>query len=161
VLLSQHTKCIVMHITMYHMADTWPTFLSVLASVIENQTQNSPFLYGQCTGCRISSSFIYFFGWPRYELIDQWMLNVPDKWIKFNEQLNMLCFAISRLTVVSREAKKGQSDRQKQNACATNYCVSFTRANVFVIWRQLLNPHWRHKTFLPTLTTTPKIKEIG
>jgi len=32
---------------------------------------------------------------------------------------------ISRLTVVSREAKKGQSDRQKTKR-ATNYCVSFT-----------------------------------
>jgi len=38
----------------------------------------------------------------------------------------------SRLTVVSREAKKGQSDRQKTKR-ATNNCVSFTRANVFVI----------------------------
>jgi len=40
----------------------------------------------------------------------------------------------SRLTVVSREAKKGQTNRQKTKH-ATNYCMSFTRANVFVIWR--------------------------
>ena len=38
----------------------------------------------------------------------------------------------SRLTVVSREAKKEQSESPKTKR-ATNYCVSFTRANVFVI----------------------------
>jgi len=41
--------------------------------------------------------------------------------------------SLSRLTVVGREAKKGQSDCQKQNARWTS--VSFTWANVFVIWR--------------------------
>ena len=40
--------------------------------------------------------------------------------------------SLSRLTVVSREAKKEQSESPKTK-CATNYCVSFTRANVFVI----------------------------
>jgi len=55
--------------------------------------------------------------------------------------------------------------RSPKTKRATNYCVSFTWANVFVIWRhnhsqyhleprQLLNPHCRHKTFLPTLTNT-------
>ena len=39
---------------------------------------------------------------------------------------------ISRLTVVSRKAKKEQSELPKTKR-ATNYCVSFTRANVFVI----------------------------
>ena len=75
-------------------------------------------------------------------------------------------------TVVSRKAKKQQSESQKTKR-ATNYCVSFTRANVFVIWRhnhsqylstrimQLLNPHCRHTIFFPTLTNTPKIKAIS
>ena len=39
----------------------------------------------------------------------------------------------SRLTVVSCEAKKEQSKLLKTKR-AMNYCVSFTRANVFVIW---------------------------
>jgi len=39
---------------------------------------------------------------------------------------------ISRLTVVSREAKKEKSESPKTKL-ATNYCVSFTRTNVFVI----------------------------
>jgi len=39
---------------------------------------------------------------------------------------------ISRLMVVSREAKKEQSESPKTKR-VTNYCVSFTRANVFVI----------------------------
>jgi len=44
----------------------------------------------------------------------------------------------------------------------------FIWTNAFVVWchnplelRQLLNPHCRHKTFLPTLTNTLKIKAIG
>ena len=39
---------------------------------------------------------------------------------------------VSRLTVVSRKAKKEQSESPKTKH-ATNYCVSFTRVNVFVI----------------------------
>ena len=39
---------------------------------------------------------------------------------------------LSRLTVVSREAKKEQSETPKTKR-ATNYCVYFTRVNVFVI----------------------------
>ena len=39
---------------------------------------------------------------------------------------------LSRLTVVRREAKKEQIESPKTKR-ATNYCVSFTRANVFVI----------------------------
>ena len=45
-----------------------------------------------------------------------------------SKQLNLL----SRLIVVCREAKKEQSEVPKAKH-TTNHCVSFTRANVFVI----------------------------
>jgi len=42
---------------------------------------------------------------------------------KYNgEVMNFPCI-LSRLTVVSRKAKKGQSDRQKQNARQTTVCL--------------------------------------
>ena len=77
----------------------------------------------------------------------------------------------SRLTVVSHEAKKEQIELPKIKF-ATNYCVSFTWASVFIIWHhnhnqylfelcQLLNLHCRYTTFLPTLTNTRKIKSIS
>jgi len=57
------------------------------------------------------------------------------------------------------QKKAKQSPKTKR---ATNYCVCFTQANVFVIWRhnhsqsleprQLLNLDCRLKTFLPTIT---------
>jgi len=55
----------------------------------------------------------------------------------FDTYLNTTRYPILRLMVVSREAKKGQSNHQKQNARQTidSNCVSFTRANVFVICR--------------------------
>ena len=45
---------------------------------------------------------------------------------------DVVCLECFRFTVVSREAKKEQSESPKTKR-TTNYCVSFTRANVFVI----------------------------
>jgi len=61
----------------------------------------------------------------------------------------------SRLTVVSHEAKEGQSDCQKQNAQRTTVCLLHERTfssfdiitqSISLELRQLLKPHCRHKT---------------
>jgi len=71
-------------------------------------------------------------------------------------------FTISRLTVVSREANKGQSDCQKTKR-VTNYCVSFTRANVFVIWRHNHSQYLsiRVNFFKPALKTQNLLANIN
>jgi len=76
----------------------------------------------------------------------------------------------SYLKLKTHGSESQGEERVPNIKCATNYCVPFTRANVFVIWRhnhsqslsprQLLNPNCRHKTFLPTLTNTPKKKVV-
>jgi len=50
---------------------------------------------------------------------------------------------LNNIKVVIREAKKGQSDHQKQNAWQATVCF-FTRADVFVIWRH------NHSQYLST-----------
>jgi len=69
----------------------------------------------------------------------------------------------SRLMVVSCEAKKGQSDCQNKTPDEL-LCVFYTSEHFChfdVNISQLLNLNCRHKTFLPILTNTPKIKAIG
>jgi len=73
--------------------------------------------------------------------------------------------------IKTHESESRGQERPKQSPKpkhVTNYRVSFTQANVFVIIKvnisqakSTLNSHCRHKVFLATFINTPKIEAIG
>ena len=136
--------------------------MSSNAYVCMHQWSNIASMHAVISGSSIHS---------RVHQLENLMLVCPlHSFIFDRQEIKKNILSISRLMVVSCEAKKEQSKSPKTK-CATNYCVSFTRANVFVIWRhnhsqsldsrQLLNPNCRRTIFFPTLTNTPKIKAIS
>jgi len=90
-----------------------------------------------------------------------WILEVR----KCNRNLWQLCSGswlfISKLTVVSREAKKGQSDRQKQSARQTTVCLlheqTFSLFDVIIT----VNISRATSTFQPALKTQNLLANIN
>jgi len=83
-----------------------------------------------------------------------------------------LCYNLLRYIKPHGSESRGQerAKRSPKTKHTTNYCVlrkqTLSSFDVIITAislkpHQLLNPHCRHKTFLPTLTNTPKIKAIG